>query len=85
MNLFTKLGRPDPTFYAGGSGVFGPEIALASFALLCGDEPGEQERDFSHVKEDIRKMWSAIAWFIPVHTSICNAIASHIFLMDVVE
>jgi hypothetical protein len=55
MNLFTKLGRPDPTFYAGGSGVFGPEIALASFALLCGDEPGEQGRDFSHLKEDYRR------------------------------
>lgn len=55
MNLFTKLGRPDPTFYAGGNGVFGPEIALASFALLCGDEPGEQERDFFRVKEDYRR------------------------------
>jgi len=55
MGLFTKLGSPDPAFYTGGNGVFGPEIATTSFALLCGDDPGEQERDFFYVKEDYRR------------------------------
>ena len=44
---------PDPAFYTGGNGVFGPEIATTSFALLCGDDPGEQERDFFYVKEGL--------------------------------
>lgn len=55
MGLFTKLGSPDPDFYAGGNGAFGPEIATTSFALLCGDEPGEQARDFFYVKEEYRR------------------------------
>ena len=35
------------------------------------------------IRENIRKMWSAIGWFIPVYISTYHAIAPHIFLMNI--
>jgi len=53
-SLFTEQGRPNPEFYSGGSGAFGPEIALASFALLCGDEQGEEKVDYFCINSEFR-------------------------------